>query len=164
MEGLDIAVEAFAGFFEELTPKHQREVELHIIEQTDNLLYVNQKVKSLGLEYRVHITDAAIYEDIEKTMEAASIFLYGEPRMSKKLIPQILSYGVPVLCIDDKNISINLDQRCGALIEETAKPMKVYRMTQYLDMLFYDDEALKMLKKGAVAKYNQEYTWREKVS
>ena len=96
---------------------------------------------------------------IEAEMSKASVFVFNDNVKTYKIIPQILSYGLPIICIEMVGKVENLDYTCGRVIKHRSTEGTVIDLTAEVRMLYFDAEALKFLSKGAKTKYRKEFSW-----
>lgn len=158
-ECTEITLRAFRDFYEDMTPKHKKKLSLVVIEDPDNFMDVNNQTKSLNIQHVTHVISRFDLKSIEIEMNKASIFIFNDSTKTYKIIPQILSYGLPIVCIDQFNKIENLDHTCGIILKFRSLESTIIDVTSVIKMLYFDKEALKVLQKGAKTKYRKEFSW-----
>ncbi|MBT8220672.1 MAG: hypothetical protein KJP00_12655 [Bacteroidia bacterium] len=158
-ECTEITLRSFRDFYDEVTPKHKKKLNLVIIEDPDHFMDINRQTKDLGIQHVTHVISRFDLKSIEIEMGNASIFVFNDSTKTYKIIPQILSYSLPIVCIDQFNKIENLDHTCGIIVKYRSKESTTIDITEVVKMLYFDREALKVLRKGAKAKYRKEFSW-----
>lgn len=160
-ECAEIAIRSFQEFYDSVTPKHKRKLSLTIIEDSAKFMMVNEFVKGASIEKVTRVISRDDLNSIEAEMTAGSMFIFNDSVKTYKIIPQILSYGLPILCIEMLGKVENLDYTCGRIIPYSSKEGTIDSVTTEMSMLYFDAEALKLLSKGAKYKYKKDLSWGE---
>ncbi len=158
-ECAEMTIRAFSEFYDTVTPKHRKKLSLVIIEEKDHFMKVNNLVKHLNIEHVTHVVSRDDLNSIEVEMTRASVFVFNDNVKTYKIIPQILSYGLPIICLEIIGKIENLDYTCGRIIKHRSTEGSVIDLTAEIRMLYFDAEALKFLQKGAKTKYRKEFSW-----
>lgn len=152
----ELSVRAFTDFYYQLTPKHQKRSKLIWLEGVEP-----SKIKEL--QSIIDIPDKAIIlgDTSEKSLylEDASLMLHLCEKHSKVIIPEAFSYGLPIISIDNSSNAEYIDNSCGMLINHKSDEYLVNEATMRLDMLYFDQEVLKFLKRGAFTLYEKKFAW-----
>ena len=154
-----MTVRAFSEFYEIVTPKHRKKLNLVIIEDQEHFIKVNNLVKNLNIQNVTHVVSRDDLNGIESEMAKAAVFVFNDNVKSFKIIPQILSYGLPIICAEMIGKLENLDYTCGRIIKHRSTEGTVIDLTAEIRMLYFDTEALKFLSKGARTKCRKEFSW-----
>lgn len=163
-ECIEMTVRSFREFYENVTPKHRKKLSLVIIEDKAHFMKVNRLVKNYSIERITHVVSRDDLSGIEAEMNRSSVFIFNDSVKTYKIVPQILSYGLPIICIDLFGKVENLDYTCGRIIKHRSREATVSDLSEEIRMLYFDEEALKFLSKGAKKKYNKEFSWGDSSS
>lgn len=158
-ECIEMTVRAFSQFYGDVTPKHRKKLSLVIIEDKDHFMKVNNLVKDLNIHQVTHVVSRDDLNSIEAEMNRASVFVFNDNVKTYKIIPQILSYGLPIVCIEMIGKVENLDYTCGRVLRHRSTEGTVIDLIAEIRMLYFDAEALKFLSRGAKTKYRKEFSW-----
>ena len=66
---------------------------------------------------------------------------------------------MPVVCYESEILEEAIDSSCGMTIEQDNFQENVTEFSDVLRMLYFDPEARKILKKGALKKYETQFSW-----
>lgn len=158
-EGIDVALESFADLFYDVTSKHQKQMKLIMVTKGTLLEYIKQKSEKLGINKVIEIVSWSEQEEIEDWYNNASVMLLPSNENINRLITEAFSFGLPVVCYESEKLDDTMDSTCGLMIEYDSFQENVIGFSDVLRMLYFDPEARKILKKGALKKYETQFSW-----
>ncbi len=158
-EGIDIALEAFAEVYHDVTSKHQKQMKLGMVTKGILSDYINDKIKSLKIKEAAQIVPWSEQEAIEEWYESSSIMLLPSKDNISKLVSEAFSFGLPVVCYDSEQLGDIIDPSCGMKINYGSTQQNINNFSEILRMMYFDPEARKILKKGANRKYESKFSW-----
>ncbi len=151
-------IKSFAELFNRVSPKHQKRLKLIFIEEDSHISRLNELLAKERLGNASVIINRFVVEEVEAAYLDASIFLFtGTP--NEKIIPEALSFGLPVLTFEDPSLKQYLDNTCSMLVKNSFSNNVHEHFADLLEMLYFDPEVRKLLAKGAISKYNKELSW-----
>lgn len=156
--GIEITLKSFSCLYNSVTPKHQRRLRLCIIEEEGKFLELRKLIISADLEKVVNIINRAEVEDVITAYQNAALFLYPAMEYGLKLIPEALSFGLPILTFEHPDLNVILDNTCSMLVKNDHS-FGYEKFTTILEMLYFDPEVRKVLSRGAKVKYRNELKW-----
>ncbi len=160
--GSYVALHSFTNFYHNTTSKHQKRIELVLIDEHENLKQQLAFCKKLQIEDAVTVLHLGQQERIESMYKNASIFMLPVRRHLNAIVQECLSYGLPLLGYDGFGTEQVIDQTCGMLVQYDTDEESILDFSRMLRMLYFDPEARKILCKGAEARYEKEFTWGQK--
>lgn len=158
-EGIDVALESFADLFFDVTSKHQKQMKLIMVTKGALSTYIKEKAESLGIDQVIEIVLWSEQETIEEWYENASVMLLPSTDNITRLISEAFSFGIPVVSYESAHLEDTMDQTCGMMIEYDNFQENVVGFSEILRMLYFDPEARKILKRGAMKKYQTQFSW-----
>ncbi len=154
----DIAIRAFAEFYHEITPKHQKRSLLiwncRKMEERDVIL---KKMKIMDVPEKNIVF--MVEQNKSRYMDMAKVCVHPSMNHFGAVIPEVLSYGVPVITLSNFTATDYINQSCGIILEAESDVKMITEFTYYLDMLYFDDEVLKVLERGAFDQYESKFGW-----
>lgn len=155
--GINVTIKSFSSLYHNVTPKHQRRLRLIIIEAEDQIPLLRQQLSAERFSDEVvHIVSRQDIENAEAAYQNASLFFLPIDIDGYKVIPEALSFGLPVLTFDNPNIKTLLDNTCSMLVRSRSVSNAHEEFSRMLEMLYFDPEVRKILSKGAMDKYARE--------
>lgn len=158
-EGIDVALESFADLYYDVTSKHQKQMKLIMVTKGTLLDYIEQKAEVLGIKKVIEIVSWSEQEEIEDWYNSASVMLLPSKDNITRLISEAFSFGLPVVCYESEELDDTMDPTCGMMIEYDSFQENVMGFSEVMRMLYFDPEARKILKKGALKKYETQFSW-----
>ena len=158
-EGIDTTLESFAELFHNVTSKHKKRMVLSMITKGVLTEHIHQKVSQLEIQEAVHLIPWSEQETIEEMYEDASIMILPSRENIVKLIGEAFSFGLPVVCYAKENLRDIIDHSCGMLMEYQDYEQNISNLSEIMRMLYFDPEVRKILKKGAIKKYESQFSW-----
>lgn len=163
-EGTLIALESFAKFYHQLTAKHQRLTQLVMIHKGAIRDLAESKAIGLNIKKKITFVHFEKQNQVEEEYKKAAVFMLPEKEKIRQMIPEAYAYSLPVLCYRQKEMEDYVDQLTGMLVEDRARSQNIDQFAEKLNMLYYDPEVLKILQKGALQKYNKQFSWGGKMA
>jgi len=158
-EGIDVALESFADLYYDVTSKHQKQMKLIMVTKGTLLTYIEEKAKDLGIEQVIEIISWSEQEEIEEWYRNASVMLLPSADNITRLISEAFSFGLPVVCYESEELDDTMDPTCGMMIDYDNFQQNIIGFSDVLRMLYFDPEARKILKRGALKKYETQFSW-----
>ncbi len=163
-EGTSIALESYAKFYFQLTAKHQRLTKLVIIHKGSNRNLIVSKADELEIRNQLMVLHYEKQNLVEQEYQKAAVFLLPEKEKIRQIIPEAYAFSLPVLCYHQKEIEEYVDQLTGMFVDDRTRSQNIDQFAEKLNMLYFDPEVLKILQKGALQKYNKQFSWGGKMA
>lgn len=150
---LELGLRSFAKFYHTLTAKHRKRIILTIITSKQKSV----AVKNLATHY--NISDVVIIKHSQHNTNhdlftKATLMLLPSYQGVDNIINQAFSCGLPVLGYTSKGERQYIDNTCGLTVKPLSIERNVEAFCKKMQMLYFDSEAQKILKRGAKRKYN----------
>ena len=158
-QGSEIAIQAFSRLYHSITPKHQRQIHLILVDEKKAIQRLNHKINTSGIGKAVRFIERENTDEVVAAYEEASVFLFPASNSLHRIIPEALSYGLPVITIEHEEMKAYIDATCGMLVRKLAFDQTIAEFTNMMKMLYFDPEVRKILKKGAKTKYLNHFSW-----
>lgn len=156
---IEIAIESFASFFLELTSKHHKKLKLIIIDDRENEHELRELIERNDIRAVTEIVAVENQERVEAVYKNAGLLLLPSRRNGGLIVPEALSYSIPILCYETEEMRSLVDLTCAMFVKAKCKEDSVSGFAQLIDMLYFDPEVRKILKRGALSKYHKDFSW-----
>ncbi len=152
-EEKEVAIRCFSNLYHNVTPKHQRRISLNII---------GERVQ--GRWMRIYELPESSYNifalsDKQTAYRQSSLLLHPSINNFRDVLPEALSYGLSLLVREDELVDEYVDISCGMTVGFSSPEQLIEDFSQMLHMLYFDQEVLKILRKGALNVYEQNFSW-----
>ncbi|ABG60138.1 glycosyltransferase [Cytophaga hutchinsonii] len=162
LKGFDITLKAFHVFFNTLSGEQKKCVQLHLVGKGPLLNFLKNEIKVLGLENAVLITEWVEKEKMKDIYTNASVFLFPSHEGAGMVVPEALSYGLPVICFDNEGPGEFIDSSCGLKVPYSNYSNSVEAFSKQLGLLFQDSNLYRDLSIGALKTFNSTFDWNIK--
>ncbi len=159
-EEMSIVIESFIGFYHNVTAKHQKRSKLHIIGGERHIELIRKMRDSLGVREAIELVANDNEKLIRELYQSTDILFLPVKEAVGKVIPEALSFGIPILCYESEEIKEELNHTCGMFVEPYK--MRGHCVDEFMDkinMLYFDPEVRKILSKGALKQYKECFEW-----
>lgn len=159
LKGFDLTIRAFAHFLSQLTPDERQSCELLIVGSGPEL----NRLKEIAEEERVvgQIEFIAWMErkELMEWYRRASVFLFPSHEGAGMVVAEALSFGLPVVCLDNCGPGEFIDPTCGMAI-----PMRDYQDTvqclgEAVSTLFHDAALRSGMSIQARNRFEKHFDW-----
>lgn len=157
--GVEITIKSFARLYHKMTPKHQKRLKLVFIEEAKQISILEGQLSRNALDGVFQIINREEVSKVEKVYQQASLFLFPTRMKINKIIPEALSFGLPILTYEYPDVRTYLDNTCSILVRQQKHSDEYLIFADMLEMLYYDPEVRKLLARGAAYKYENELNW-----
>jgi hypothetical protein len=156
---LHLIVESYLLFYSEQTPKHQSKINLHLFsKQPFQYQHNSIPITKMGMNIYTHCTSDI--PEIQKIFTEASILFLPIMEGPSPLVNELLVCGVPILSHKESILKKHIDRQIGLFSgsKNSAQHLAAHVIedyAQHLDMLYFDINVQKILKKKATKKYRR---------
>jgi len=156
-----IAIESFAKFYASVTNKHRRRIRFIVSVQNAYYEGINQLGEKNNITDALRVIPWYQEEKIAEAYKEATLLFLPTNENILRLIQEALSKGISILSYDEIVQRQLVDHSCSILVPYISKEHSISSFSNAMQMLYFDPEARKMLKKGALRKYNSVVSWQK---
>jgi len=162
LKGFDLTIKSFAEFYFAQSEKDRASIKLILIGKGPLKSELQKMTSKLKIEKSVTFIDWIDRKDLDQYFANASIFLFPSHEGAGMVVPEALSFGVPVVCLDNIGPGEFIDKRCGIKINSTKRDLAVPALSEKLNLLYRNHTYLKLLSYGAKEHFKNKFTWERK--
>ena len=156
---VDVAVQAYAKFYNEISFKYQKRTSLTLIDKRYNQGLNAELVEGSGIHDKVIHLTLQQQKEIEDTYRSGSVLLLPRISNSISIIKESFLFGLPITCYANTRHSNLLDNSNSMTFDYENDSHAIDVFSNNLELLSYDPQAVSFLKKGAYAKYQNDLSW-----
>ena len=101
LKGFDITLKSFAAFLENVRKEDRGDVKLTMVGKGKLKEQLRQTSKELGIEGHVEWVDWVDHAEMDQLYRQADLFLFPSHEGAGMVVPEAMSYGLPVLTFDN---------------------------------------------------------------
>lgn len=162
LKGADVAINAFAEFYHKLNENQRKQLDFVMIGKGPSEPLLRSLIDKHHLQHVIRIISWMDRADLKTYYQKSSVFLFPSHEGAGMVVPEALSYGLPVLAFDNIGPGEFIDDTCGRKIPYANYADSVSAFADALYMMYSDPEGLSELSKGARAHYELKFTWEKR--
>ncbi|NQX97371.1 MAG: glycosyltransferase family 4 protein [Flavobacteriales bacterium] len=161
MKGFDMTILAFSHFVKSLPKAEQVKVKLTLVGAGESEMFLRSIIKEQQIGDFVNIVSWVEKSEMEAIYNDADIFLFPSHEGAGMVVPEALSYGVPVICFDNVGPG-ELVKEGGIKIPYTNYNDSIHQFAIELNKLYFNLPKREELSQKATTTYELNYTWEIK--
>lgn len=163
MKGFDITILAFSKFIKSLAETKKHNIKLTLVGSGECNSYLKGLIKKHHIGGYVNIISWVNKEKMDAIYKDADVFLFPSHEGAGMVVPEAMSYGLPIICFDNVGPG-ELLKDAGVKIPYTNYNKSINQF--YLELLDLYNNTVKReaISKKAIAAFKSNYTWSIKGS
>ena len=162
MKGFDITIRAFAKFYHRLHTIQQKNVTLTLVgkgPERDRLIRI---AESENINHAIRWIDWVNKENMSEIYQQANTFLFPSHEGAGMVIPEAMSYGLPIACFDNEGPGELVGQTGGILVKYSNYDCSVDEFSKHLNKLFSNNTYQNDLGQKNIAQFKDRFLWSKK--
>ena len=161
MKGFDITILAFSKFIKAVPENKRENVKLTLVGSGECTFYLNGLIEKHHIGGYVNIISWVDKKEMDAIYNDADVFLFPSHEGAGMVVPEAMSYGLPVICFDNVGPG-ELLKHAGVKIPYTNYNKSINQF--YLELFdIYTNTAKRVeLSKKAIETFKSNYTWTTK--
>lgn len=157
LKGFDLAIEAFSRYLNENPADTSSE--LVIVGSGPNKEFLNNLCLKKGIEKQVRFIKWMERKDLLDLYQNASAFLFPSHEGAGMVVAEALSFGLPVICLDNSGPGEFIDDSCGVGVPESSYEQTVEQLAIEISMLHDKPEILAAKSHAARKAFEERFHW-----
>ena len=159
LKGPDLAVQAFAAY----RRRHPASgATLTLVGKGPEEDRIKALVAKLGLQDSVRLIDWIERDRLMAIMKSASVFLFPSHEGAGMVVPEALSFGVPVVCLENCGPGRFVDPSCGVVVDGSSYEEVVDRLADGLEHVLQSGDNYQAMRQAARDKFLTRFHWDRK--
>lgn len=164
MKGFDVTIRSFAKFCKALSPENRKNVALKLVGKGEELARMQQIIKEEQIEDITTIVKWVEKSEMEKIYQTSSVFCFGSHEGAGMVIPEALSYGLPVVCFDNYGPGELCNSSCAFKIPYSNYNNAISKFAEALQTLYQNTDVRNSFAKNAKKFASTHFTWQSKAT
>lgn len=136
LKGFDLAILSFARFINQCNPLQKQTCELIIIGSGPEESFLKKLIIANGLESHVRLISWVNRDVLMNLFKNASAFLFPSHEGAGMVVAEALSFGLPVICLDNAGPGQFINDECGYRIAPGNYDTTIQRLSDAIKDLF----------------------------
>jgi glycosyltransferase involved in cell wall biosynthesis len=159
LKGFDLTILGFSKFLKAIPEEARAACRLTLYGKGPEEEYLLDLIKQEKIEHYVDVVPWIERAELVAKMRSASAFLFPSHEGAGMVIPEALSVGLPVICLNNSGPGELIDNNSGVKINIQSYEGTISAIAQELQNLFYNPKQLLKLSKGARQHYENWLNW-----
>ncbi len=161
LKGFDLTVLAFAAYYHKLSLNEKANTHLTLIGKGPMRKQLEQLIHEHLLEEAVSIIDWLPQQELFEAYRKADVFLFPSHEGAGMVIPEALSYALPVICLDNIGPGELIDDQSGIKVPYTQYQSTIQDLARAIQQISAPNR-LRQFSAGAKHRFESYLDWREK--
>jgi glycosyltransferase involved in cell wall biosynthesis len=159
LKGFDLTIEAFANFYHMLHPTEQQKCQLLLIGSGPEEPLLKKLIQKLKVQDAIHCISWIERDQLMAKFKSASVFLFPSHEGAGMVVAEALSFGLPVVCLDNEGPGGFIDSQCGIAVPHQDYKNTVKGLSMALAELFHKPQKRIEMGKAARQKFESSFHW-----
>lgn len=159
LKGFDLAIRSFAAFYNTLTDDQKSHSQLIIVGSGPEEKLLIKLARELGVENNIQFVLWMERNELMKLFKQSQVFLFPSHEGAGMVVPEALSFGLPVICLDNCGPGSFINEQCGIKIKEDTYDNTTFNLAEAMRTLYSDKSKYKGLRQGARAQFEHVFHW-----
>jgi glycosyltransferase involved in cell wall biosynthesis len=162
LKGFDLTLLSFIKFIYSLPIYKREDCKLTLVGSGPEKDFYKKLIKANNVESYVEIIEWIDRKELMKIYEKSSVFLFPSHEGAGMVVAEALSFGLPVVCLDNEGPGQYINCNCGITIPESNYENTVAQLSDALVKLHSDSNLLNQMSLGARKQYEEKFTWNSR--
>ena len=159
LKGYDLTILSFASFLHTLTEEEKRNCELIIVGSGSEMNYYKRLTQKENVQQYVTFIDWIERNELMQLFKKASTFIFPSHEGAGMVVPEALSFGLPIICLDNEGPGEFIDDSCGFAIPNQEYSNTILNLQEAISKLYKNPERLKEMQQNARQKFIKKFHW-----
>lgn len=159
LKGFDLTIEAFAAFLKELSTIEQNNCQLLLVGSGPEESFLRELVAKHQLQNHVQFIKWIERDQLMEKFKTSSAFLFPSHEGAGMVVAEALSFGLPVVCLDNEGPGQFINSSCGFAIPHQGYEATVEALSNAVLTLYKDTEKRLEMSKAARNQFEQTFHW-----
>jgi len=163
LKGFDITIDAFAKFYNTLPEAEKENTQLVLIGKGPQKKLLDKSIEEYNLpKHSILYFDWMDRAALSKYYRAAQVFFFPSHEGAGMVVPEALSYGLPVVCFDNVGPGELMNKTCGISIPYSDRATSIQAFSDALTRLYSNTDYRNTLSNNAFQRFEERFTWEGK--
>lgn len=159
LKGFDLAIESFAAFYEQLSKEEKEKVRFCIVGKGPAKERLVNIVESKNLVNTIQFIEWMDRSKLMDLYQTSDCFLFPSHEGAGMVVPEALSFGLPVICLDNCGPGELVDTSCAFKSPYDSYNRTVAKLSEGLKLLFKNPVLKSQMSKAAIEKHRNHFDW-----
>lgn len=159
LKGFDLSIQAFAHFLEQLNPSQRTQCELILVGSGPEEGFLKALATSLQIADKVKFISWIERADLMNLFRDASAFIFPSHEGAGMVVAEALSFGLPVICLDNEGPGKYIHSNCGYAIPQNDYQQTAKDLGDAVNDLYHNPEKRIEMSLAARQQFETTFHW-----
>lgn len=159
LKGFDLTILSFAKFVKQLPKNARSKVKLTLVGKGPEEEYLKKLIQSEGIVNHVELISWIERSALMERMKKADAFLFPSHEGAGMVVAEALSFGLPVICLDNCGPGEYINEGCGFVIPEGSYHQTVDQLSESIQKMYKDPKMHVKMKSAARDQFLSRFHW-----
>ena len=159
LKGYDLSILAFASFMKTVPEKDKDNCEFLIVGSGPEMKYYEQLCEKNGVKKYVKFISWIERSELMKIFKTSSAFLFPSHEGAGMVVPEALSFGLPIICTNNCGPGEFIDKTCGFAVEIQDYDNTVIELGKAITTLYENPELREQMSVAARKRFVDIFHW-----
>ncbi|MFN8436388.1 MAG: glycosyltransferase family 4 protein [Cytophagales bacterium] len=159
LKGFDLTIRSFAKFLEPLNESQKKQIKLTIVGKGPLESYYKKLVEDLQILDFVEFISWIDRKDLLQLYQDSSVFLFPSHEGAGMVVAEALSFGVPVVCLNNSGPGEFINQSCGVKVDYSTYEDTLSNLAQGIDNLYKNSVLRNEMSANARKRFEKHFDW-----
>ncbi|MCS4302434.1 glycosyltransferase family 4 protein [Chryseobacterium sp. BIGb0232] len=162
LKGFDLTIRSFTTFFNQLSEKDKSICKLVLVGTGEQKNFYEDLIKQNNMQNYIEIIEWIDRRELMKLYDRSSVFLFPSHEGAGMVVPEALSFGLPVVCLKNEGPGEFINHKCGFTVPQQEYSETVNGLSTALFRLFSEKNLFKEMSIGARNLYMERFSWEKR--
>ena len=164
MKGFDVVIRAFGHFYHGLSQSEQKNVKLQLVGKGEELEKMKTLIRDNDIQNAVEIIAWVPKSEMTAIYENASVFCFGSHEGAGMVIPEALSYRLPVICFNNYGPGELCNDECAIRIPYGKYEESILEFSAAIHQLYLHPKEYQSYADNAFEFAKEKFNWSTKAN
>jgi glycosyltransferase involved in cell wall biosynthesis len=159
LKGFDLTIRAFADFLKCIKPENKHNCELLLIGSGPEEPMLQLLVDKLNIKSHVRFLAWMERKDLLKKFSETAAFLFPSHEGAGMVVAEALSFGVPVICLDNEGPGQFVNSSCACIVPQGNYNETVSKLASSLVELYFSPLKQTQMSQSARSLFESDFNW-----
>ena len=162
LKGFDLTLHAFIQFITALPVAERTNCKLTLVGSGPEKAFYKKIISDNAVQSYVEIIEWIDRKELMKLYEKSAVFLFPSHEGAGMVVAEALSFGLPVICLDNEGPGEFINSKCGFAITKSDNKNIISKLKEALLQLYEDKNLLLQMGMEARKQYLEHFTWNSR--
>ncbi|RDI10349.1 glycosyltransferase family 4 protein [Flavobacterium sp. AG291] len=162
LKGFDLTIRSFINFLDRIPFEERGNCKLTLVGSGPEKGFYEQLINNSIAKDNIEIIEWIERKELMKLYAKSSVFMFPSHEGAGMVVAEALSFGLPVICLDNIGPGQYITSECGFIVPQTNYDATVSGLDDALYKLFNDNSLLAKMSRKARERYNERFTWNSR--